>query len=312
MYARGLTAIVCFLLIFCSISGVNIILDGIISGIIRRALLDPGSVSAAEITEQIHHARFITRSINIVIYAVLMYFLLGLTLRPIKGVMDSQKRFIADISHELRTPLAVAKTEIEVALRRPDQLSHEESRAILASTLERIDQMSHTLQFFLMLSDFNTRNRYAANQPVSLPERIQTVLDTVSEMARKARVRVLLDIREEAHLQQGNPVALEKMILNLVRNAIAYSHPGSTVTISLEQVSGKTVLSVRDTGVGISETDQARIFKPFIRGANAKPEGMGVGLSIVREVARIHGAKVTVQSQVGQGSTFRVIFNKTL
>lgn len=306
-YTRGITALLYFALIFIIISFVNLQLDRVISDIVASALAKPGPISTEDITRQINQARFIARCMNVVVYSVLVYFLLGLTLRPLKNVMESRKQFISNVSHELRTPLAVAKAEIEVALRGPDQLTQEEARVLMTSTVGRLDQMARTLQFFLILTDFNTKHSYSHEKLVKLSDCIRTVQEAVSDTADAAGVGVIVDIHDEVELT-GNRIALEKMILNLVRNAITYSAQGDMVTISLERNSEKAVLSVTDTGEGIPEADLDLIFKPFMRGSNARPGGTGVGLSIVHEIARIHKAKVSVQSTPGRGSRFSILF----
>lgn len=287
---------------------VGILYDRLIAEIISEGFSRKVPITAQELTTHIATIRTFYRAFNVGLFSIAVYMLLGFTLRPIKDLLEAQKRFIANISHELRTPLTLAKTELEVVLRNPQPLTRDEAVSALESNLNHISHVSRIIQFLLELSDFNTEQPESFKRIVALDTITQqTVMVHQSEAVRNG-VDMRFDFRTDDTNVTGNPIALEKMITNLVRNAITYTPAGGIVTISLFREAGKLKLSVRDTGRGIGPSDLPHVFETFFRAKNATPHGTGVGLSIVKEVARIHGATVAAQSTEGEGSTFTVTF----
>jgi two-component system sensor histidine kinase BaeS len=114
---------------------------------------------------------------------------------------------------------------------------------------------------------------------------------------------------EEA-LVEGEPKRLEQILANLLSNALRYTDPGGRVTVHVAPADGHAELDVRDSGIGIAQADLQHVFTRFWRGERSRSRatgGAGIGLSIVRELARAHGGDVTVESVPGEGSLFRVI-----
>lgn len=308
LYARYKTAILYFFSMFATVTFVNQFLDTAITGIVSHAFEYPGTMTSQEVSYKISQYRWIARCFNLTVFTTIAYLLLGLTLKPIKDLVQGQKRFIANVSHELRTPLTIAKAEIEIALRSRESLTREEAITLLENSVHKIDHISRIVQFFLVLSDFNSKHAYAAQQPVVIEECIRSVHEHIVQNAQKKNVSVVLDLKTEDSVIKGNSIAVEKMILNLVHNAVAYSNPGGIVVISTKKDGGNLIMLVSDTGIGIPDEDKAQIFEAFYRGSNARPEGSGLGLSIVKEVARIHNATVKVRDNKGKGTIFSVAF----
>src|SRR3989344_2039917 len=167
---------------------------------------------------------------------VLSYFSVQMTLKPINVFIEAHRRFIADASHELRTPLATMRTEIEVALLDPHHVPKEEMIQLLRSNVEEIERMSKILTNLLNLAAFNDASGGPAFAPVDLAN---IAHHTVERIRKTAQVKHIT-IREEIDPVevQGNAVALEEVVFNLLKNAVYYSHPESAVTISLEPVAG--------------------------------------------------------------------------
>jgi|GEM_PF-2780837 len=304
--ARLLTALLFLGLATLSFFVVGALVDAATREILHTALLNPSSADGATIAAQIEHVRWLARVFHLFLFAVGTYLLMGLSLRPVRRSIELQKRFIANISHELRTPLTVTKTETEIALRSKDTLTLEQATSVLEGNLSRVDHMSRIIQFLLVLSDFNASKSSSLRGTADLLHVMEKVYEhSVSQSSAKG-VTLVLDVLEPATKVKGNPVALEKMLLNLVRNAIVHTPQGGKVTIGLRLKNRKALLSVSDTGGGIPESDLPHVFEPFYRGGNAAKGGSGLGLSIVREVVRLHGASIEVESKEGGGSTFVV------
>jgi heavy metal sensor kinase len=216
------------------------------------------------------------------------------------------QQFSADASHELKTPLTTIRGEAEVALMA--NLTPAEYQRTLRSIVEEVERMSAVVENLLTLARADAHQVALRREPVPLPEIVMTVFEGLEGAAR--RKGVSLDLEEVAELCcVGDPLWLQQVVTNLVANAVKYTPPGGRVWISLFEHDQSTCLSVRDTGVGIPAEHLPHIFDRFYRvdaGRSRDSGGTGLGLSIVRWVVEAHGGTVTIESQVGRGSTFTV------
>ncbi len=251
------------------------------------------------------------RALKLVLFAVAAYFLAGVAMRPIKRAAELQKRFVATVSHELRTPLAVAKNTTEVALRNEHTLTREKAIGVIKSSLEEMERISDIIQFLLKFSNLEHRKESFTQERVSLHDVATHAISLVRKNVPQAEVHIDLSVRGAA-MVSGSATALEELILNLVKNAVTYTPAGKQVQVSIyDTESGNTVLRVADEGVGIAEDDVPNLFEPFFQGRRVpehETHGIGLGLSIVREIVALHDAQLEVESLPGSGSTFTVIF----
>jgi len=252
----------------------------------------------------VEEVRWVARIFHIILIGIAAYLCMGLSFRPVERALASQKRFIANLSHELKTPLAVAKTETEVALRRPELLTREEAIVLLKGNMQHINHISRVIQFLLVLSDFDGSRGHIKERLVALDDVLERARVHIQDAADHKQVTLTIENHAEEVSILGNAVALEKMVLNLLRNAVAHTPAGGNITVSLEREAGKLRLSVADTGTGIPAKDLPHIFEPFYRAGNAVVGGSGLGLSIVKEVARAHKISIKVESEQGKGTRF--------
>ncbi|QWF81708.1 sensor histidine kinase [Amycolatopsis sp. CA-230715] len=204
---------------------------------------------------------------------------------------DSQKRFVANASHELRTPLAVQRTLIEVALADPDATP--EVRKLgqqLLYTNERSERMIEGL-LVLARSDRGLTSR----TPVRLDEVAEHVARSVQARANEKNVTV--SVNAVPRTVAGDPVLLERLLTNLVDNAITYNHEGGSVVV---EVGSDPALVVRNTGVPVDPGAVPQLFEPFRRltERTGDSRNAGLGLSIVRSVVQAHGG--TVHAEAGE------------
>lgn len=251
---------------------------------------------------------WVSRLSKLVVYAVAVYFIAGFALRHIRQSMDRQSRFIATASHELRTPLTVMKNAEEVALRHPETLSREKAIQIIQTNLEEVNRLSDLVQFLLDFSKLNRQDVFLTKK-VDLSEIASNALRLFLDEAVRAGVRLEF-VADAPAIIQGNGAVLRQLIANLVKNALAHTPPGGAVSVIVAPEGTGARLLVSDTGSGISAKDKPHIFEPFYRGGKDKTAfpGMGLGLAMVQEIAKLHKASVAVQSEEGQGSQFSVIF----
>ncbi|MBI4454371.1 MAG: heavy metal sensor histidine kinase [Acidobacteria bacterium] len=215
------------------------------------------------------------------------------------------KQFNADVSHELRTPLTVMQGENEVALR--SRLSEEEYRTVLISNLEELERMNRIVSDLLILARADAGDLEIQRTPIDLSATAADVCEQFRPLAEQSGKNLKCHAAGCATIL-GDAAQLRRLVVNLVDNALKCTPGGGTIEVRT-QVEGATVLlSVVDSGVGISEAEQEKIFERFYRGSRQpdKLRSAGLGLSIVRQIVHSHGGQITVKSQPGAGTAFEV------
>ncbi|MBM4126828.1 MAG: heavy metal sensor histidine kinase [Nitrospira sp.] len=216
------------------------------------------------------------------------------------------RQFTSDASHELRTPLTVMKGETELVLRRPRPL--EDYHTVLESNLEEIDRMTRIVDELLFLSRADMGAVKMELLPVSLETLVEDIHRQATLLGQDRTIAVVLGAMMPARVQ-GDELRLRELLLNLVENAVKYSNPKGTVTISLMTDGQQAIVSVTDQGIGIAPDDQHKIFNRFFRTDEARAhtkKGTGLGLAICSWIAETHKGRISVQSELGRGSTFTV------
>jgi signal transduction histidine kinase len=218
----------------------------------------------------------------------------------------SQRRFVSEAAHELRTPLTVMKGTAEVSLAR-DRTLAEYKEAIEELRVE-VDHLVDIAEDLLTLSSSNSERPTLDNQDLDLVEVVRSTVSLVAPLAKNRGMDVEFKSTDSIRFR-GDRNKLTRMLLNLLDNAVKYSSPGSTISVSTHFEREKIIVAVSDDGPGIDPGELDYIFDSFHRLVEAReknPSGTGLGLSIARWIARAHGGEIEVESQLGQGSTFRV------
>jgi heavy metal sensor kinase len=234
---------------------------------------------------------------------------LGLTinelLERLENSFKEQQRFIADASHELRTPLAVLRGETEVSLSQSRSL--DEYKASLNLIKDEAERLSRIVEDLFVLARQPADRRAVSRQPVRLDEIVAECGRAAQVLAAQKDLNLRIDPGTALSLN-GDDELLQRMILNLLDNAVKYTPPGGEISIELMASNGDARLTVRDNGIGIPTKDQPHVFDRFYRVDKARSRAMGgagLGLSIVRQIAEAHGGTVSVESSA-QGSVFTV------
>jgi heavy metal sensor kinase len=217
------------------------------------------------------------------------------------------RQFSTDASHELRTPLTVLKGEAEVALRRTR--TAEEYRHVLESGLEEIDRMTRIVDELLFLSRADLGEVRLQSVPVALDALLEDVRRQGQVLAQEHGMDVTVG-RVDTCTTMGDEWRLRELLLNLLDNAVTYSHKRGQIQLSLICQDTEARLSVRDGGIGIAANEQQRIFDRFYRTDAARAhtnKGTGLGLAISKWIAEAHGGRIEVVSTPGHGSTFTVV-----
>lgn len=226
----------------------------------------------------------------------------------LEGAHVTQQRFTADASHELRTPLTVLRGEIEVALRRPR--SAEEYREVLISNKEEIERLSRLTENMLALAHVDVGEAITQRELVNVSELCASVVGKLQTMAAEKRIALHHEDASEGPLSvNGDRLALERVMLNLIENAVRYTPGGESVTVRVSKLPPWIEIEVIDTGGGIAAEHLPHLFERFYRVDKARSRahgGSGLGLSIVKALVEAHGGGVSVRSEVGKGSVFTV------
>lgn len=218
-----------------------------------------------------------------------------------------RREFSANVSHELKTPLTSISGFAELmkeGLVPPEKIP-EFSGDIYKESLRLIGLVNDIIQ----LSRLDENSTQFQRAPVDLYDLCAQSIERLSPVA--ARQSVTLALTGEHAEIEGVEQLLKEMIYNLLDNAIKYNVPGGSVTASVRQSAGRTILSVADTGIGIPYAHQPRVFERFYRVDKSHSKevgGTGLGLSIVRHAAQYHGARLELKSQPGKGTTITVTF----
>ncbi|MFC8344150.1 sensor histidine kinase [Streptomyces sp. NPDC057280] len=226
-------------------------------------------------------------------------------LERLQRAFTAQQRFVGNASHELRTPLAINRTLLEVHLSDPGApVELQQLGKTLLATNERSEQLVEGL-LLLARSD----NQIVERKPVDLAEVAEQAVDQVHAEAEAKGVEIRGE--RQSAVVQGNGVLLERIALNLVQNAVRYNvQEDGWVEVTTEIQHGQAVLVVSNTGPVVPAYEIDNLFEPFkrLRGADrtGSDKGVGLGLSIVRSVARAHGGHIYAQPREGGGLVMRV------
>jgi signal transduction histidine kinase len=221
----------------------------------------------------------------------------------LEGAFDAQQRFVADASHELRNPLAVIRTNIDVAL--ADEKADTDDLRQTATVVKRAsDRMARLVDDLLLIARRETPGQ--RDDLVDLSAVMSEEADEFAAAARRKDVALDLSIRSGL-VVSGDRDALKRAVANLLENAVRYAREGGHVGLRSGRERSWAWISVSDDGPGIDPEFHERVFDRFFRLDKARARsqgGSGLGLSIVRQIARTHGGDVQLRSTPGEGATF--------
>ncbi|NEO85570.1 MAG: two-component sensor histidine kinase [Spirulina sp. SIO3F2] len=234
------------------------------------------------------------------------WWLSGLAIQPIYQSYQQQQQFTANAAHELRSPLASLLATVEAISRL--SLSEQDMLSTMLNTVERQGRrLSHLINDLLLLSNLEQNKNSTLFQPCCLNDLVNDLTEEFLELAIAADIKLTGTISESLIQVLGDEPQLYRLLSNVLTNAIHYTPSGGTVQISLKQHNHLALITVQDSGIGISAQDLPRIFERFYR-ANSdrsrKTGGTGLGLAIAQAIAHHHQGHITVKSTSEQGSVF--------
>ncbi len=223
--------------------------------------------------------------------------------------LDTYKsQLIATVSHELKSPLTTVAGHLEI-LESDTEGIGDQARPSLAAIARASQRMSRVIEDLLLLRKIGETQKPIGQDSVDLVELVREAVGMTALLMESKNLVVEVEGDEQPVLALGEREELDKVVLNVVSNAVKYTPEGRRVQISLQQAGDRVLLRVADQGLGISEDDQRLLFTEFFRSNNpeavAQP-GTGLGLAIVKRIVERHRGTVNVESTFGQGSTFTI------
>jgi two-component system, OmpR family, phosphate regulon sensor histidine kinase PhoR len=217
--------------------------------------------------------------------------------------------FVANVSHELRTPLAILRGYIETLLDSPKSPLDERTRIL--QVMER-----HSQRLGLLVEDLLALARLESSNPnlqwagVDLSKLFEEVARDWEKKFGEKQLKMTIDLPPDRLIVDADEARLQEILYNLLDNAVKYSKEGGEILLKGQRRDNEVTLSVTDCGVGIGKADMPRVFERFYRVDKARSRelgGTGLGLSIVKHIAQLHGGRVEAESEVGKGTTIRVL-----
>jgi heavy metal sensor kinase len=275
-------------------------------GVADAALSPLGHVADAARTIDVNNlgARLPVRGSNDELDRVVQAF--NGTLDRLEGAIGEMRQFSAALAHELRTPLAVLRGEIELAFRRAG--GDRNAQQSFANQLDAIDRLKRLIDQILTLARAESGQIVLAIAPVEIGSLAASLVEQLQPVADAHGLELSCD-RCEPVVVDGDAGWLERLLLNLLDNAVKFTPAGGSVVVSVSGNGGAARIAVRDTGVGMSAEDAQRAFERFFRADPARSsaaEGAGLGLSLAQWIVHRHHGTITVDSHPGAGSIFTI------
>lgn len=225
----------------------------------------------------------------------------------LQEAFDRQKQFIADASHELKSPVTLLLLSLEEAAQRPD-LPDGLRRQLIRQT-DILRRMSRLIKNLLDLSALEMQETIRADR-FDLAELVRSILEDYEDVFAARKIEVAGDIPPKIPMQ-GDPEKLQRMLINLVDNAVKYNHEGGSIRISASGKGRDIVLSLSNTGSGIPPGDLAHVFEKFYRVEKSRsPQfgGAGLGLTIVKRIIELHNGRIRIKSEPDGWTRIKIVF----
>ena len=227
----------------------------------------------------------------------------------LKQLDQIRRDFVANVSHELRTPLSIFRGYIEVLFDEP-QTSREELTRILSIMERHSKRLQRLVDDLLSLAQLESSQAELEISAVRMDELFKNLIRDWKEKLTGKNLKVIVDLPSETSVLRADGTRLEEALHNLLDNAVKFSPDNGQIRLRGTRCGSNVELSVADNGIGISKEHLPRIFERFYRADKARSRelgGTGLGLAIVKHIAQLHGGWVEAESELGRGTTIRIV-----
>lgn len=227
----------------------------------------------------------------------------------LKQLDQIRREFVANVSHELRTPLSILRGYIEVLLDEPET-SREELARILSIMERHSKRLQRLVDDLLSLAQLESSRATLELSDVRVDELFNNLIRDWKEKLAAKNLKVIVDLTPETFTLHADGTRLEEVLYNLLDNAVKFSPENGQIHLQATRRRSDMILSVTDNGLGIGNEHLPRIFERFYRADKARSRelgGTGLGLAIVKHIAQLHGGRVEAESELGRGTTIRVV-----
>jgi signal transduction histidine kinase len=232
----------------------------------------------------------------------------------LKALDETKDDFISMASHQLRTPLTSVKGYLSMVLDGDAGKLTKMQHDMLHQAFSSSQRMVYLISDRLNVSRLKTGKFVIESTPVNLADIIVEEMEQLKESAAARQVKLEFERPAKFPDFMLDDTKIRQVIMNFMDNAVYYTRPGGTVTISLDDTEKKLELRVKDNGIGVPKAEQYRLFTKFYRAGNARkvrPDGTGLGLFMAKKVVVAQGGAIIFDSQEGKGSTFGFSFDKS-
>ena len=251
----------------------------------------------------------------ILLIGILMFFSVKSILKRIdrlnqeKQELEQMRReLVANVSHDLRTPLASIHGYIETLLMKKDSLDEETKEKYLNTTLQSTQKLKTLVDELFELSKIESKERKLNIESFSVKELAFDVVSHFKREAEEKKIEIAVDSSEHISLVKADLALIDRTLQNLIGNAVKYCTEGDKINVGIRETNGKIIVSISDSGSGISEEDLPHLFDRFFKGKSSKP-GTGLGLAIVKGILELHDSEYKVESKLGEGTRFTFTLN---
>ena len=220
-----------------------------------------------------------------------------------KEMMRAQ--FASIVSHELKAPLGAVQQNLFALEFELADMFNKEQKEKMGRLKTRIDDMLKLINSWLRVISVDINKLKEGFMEVSVNIPISKALENVESLAARKNIEIVTHIKTDMSPIQGDELSLSEAFVNILGNAIKYSHDGSEVSVQVDEYANDIVVSIKDSGIGISPDDLPHIFDGFYRGKGSEVAGgHGIGLAVSRQIVEAHNGSIAVESELGKGSTF--------